>query len=755
MSDSARATTPVAEEQEFVDRAYSRLDQLRSQYREQRQKIDANHGVGNAQGWTERDALATHFAELSSRLDNVEERLVFGRLDMKDHATHYIGRISLLDEHSSPLLVDWRAPISAPFYQATAQEPLGVVRRRHIATRARTVTSVEDELLDVDQAQHQGLTLQGEGALMSALSSARSGRMGDIVATIQGEQDRVIRASDRGILVVQGGPGTGKTAVALHRAAYLLYTQRERLERSGVLIIGPSRTFLRYIEQVLPSLGESGVVQMTIGDIVPGLSAQDDDPVDIAAIKGRAAFSRILREAVRLIPRLPDRDQVLQVWNRRVTLRIKDVQEALSRARRSGRPHNVARESFAMGLMELLAGRLIVEAGDASSTADIDPDDLRTWMSEIRDSVDARRAINLAWMPTQAPAFLRKLWSRPDLLAQANRKAGTPLSVEDLNLLYRAQDEPLTISDIPLIDELEELLGTLDLASAQKRRAEEQREKEERERANEALKATGLGGGIVTADMLMRQTQEAPSLRPLAERARADRSWTYGHIVIDEAQDLSPMAWRCLLRRCPSRSMTVVGDLDQKRGHRRPNSWKQALGPAARAFSEEFVLSISYRTPRALTRIAQAVMAQHGTPVLYPMEAVRDVPNCYQVSHTHKDTLKECISQVVSAMEERLDREEGEGKGRICVIVPDAQAQLWHADESGASALDQRVSYLTAAGSKGWNLIRSLLSNRAPFLSKEVATFSLRSPAQLTICMPLQLRSCHAAWKSGKPKGDI
>ncbi len=701
MSDSARTTTPVAEEQEFVDRAYSRLDQLRSQYREQRQKIDANHGVGNAQGWTERDALATHFAELSSRLDNVEERLVFGRLDMKDHATHYIGRISLLDEHSSPLLVDWRAPISAPFYQATAQEPLGVVRRRHLATRARTVTSVEDELLDVDQAQHQGLTLQGEGALMSALSSARSGRMGDIVATIQGEQDRVIRASDRGILVVQGGPGTGKTAVALHRAAYLLYTQRERLERSGVLIIGPSRTFLRYIEQVLPSLGESGVVQMTIGDIVPGLSVQDDDPVDITAIKGRAAFSRILREAVRLIPRLPDRDQVLQVWNRRVTLRIKDVQEALSRARRSGRPHNVARESFAMGLMELLAGRLIVEAGDASSTADIDPDDLRTWMSEIRDSVDARRAINLAWMPTQAPAFLRKLWSRPDLLAQANRKAGTPLSLEDLSLLYRAQDEPLTISDIPLIDELEELLGTLDLASAQKRRAEEQREKEERERANEALKATGLGGGIVTADMLMRQTQEAPSLRPLAERARADRSWTYGHIVIDEAQDLSPMAWRCLLRRCPSRSMTVVGDLDQKRGHRRPNSWKQALGPAARAFSEEFVLSISYRTPRALTRIAQAVMAQHGTPVLYPMEAVRDVPDCYQVSHTHKDTLKECVSQVVSTMEERLDHEEGEGKGRICVIVPDAQAQLWHADESGASALDQRVSYLTAAGSKG------------------------------------------------------
>ena len=702
MSDSARTADHLSEEQSFVDRAYSRLDELRAQYREQRQKIDANHGVGNAQGWTERDALASHFAELSTRLDNVEERLVFGRLDMSDQSRHYIGRVSLLDEHSIPLLVDWRAPISAPFYQATAQEPQGVVRRRHIATRARTVTSVEDELLDAEQAHTHGLTLQGEGALMSALSSARSGRMGDIVATIQGEQDRVIRASDRGILVVQGGPGTGKTAVALHRAAYLLYTQRERLERSGVLIIGPSRTFLRYIEQVLPSLGESGVVQMTIGDIVPGVSSSGEDSPECAEIKGRAAFARILREAVRLIPRNPQCDQVLQVWNRRVTLSAEELRSAISRARRSGRPHNVVRESFALGLMELLANKLIIEAGDAHSAADIDPDDLNSWMAEIRDSIDARRAINLAWMPTQAPAFLRKLWSRPALLAAANRHAGSPLSVEDLAILKRSGDKPFTAADIPLIDELEELLGTLDVASAQSARAEKQREKEERERANDALQATGLGGGIVTAEMLMRQTQEVRAVVPLAERARADRAWTYGHIVIDEAQDLSPMAWRCLLRRCPTRSMTVVGDLDQKRGNRRPSSWKQALGPAARAFSEEFVLSISYRTPRTLTRIAQSVMALHGSPVLYPMEAVRDVPHCYRASRARDEAdLRIRLQGAVSAMEERLNLEEGEGNGRVCVIVPDAQARQWHADESGAAALDQRVSYLTAAGAKG------------------------------------------------------
>ena len=268
--------------------------------------------------------------------------------------------------------------------------------------------------------------------------------------------------------------------------------------------------------------------------------------------------------------------------------------------------------------------------------------------------------------------------------------------------MKRSADEPFTTADIPLIDELEELLGTLDVASAQSARAEKQREKEERERANDALQATGLGGGIVTAEMLVRQTQEVRTVVPLAERARADRAWTYGHIVIDEAQDLSPMAWRCLLRRCPTRSMTVVGDLDQKRGHRRPSSWKQALGPAARAFSEEFVLSISYRTPRTLTRIAQSVMALHGSPVLYPMEAVRDVPHCYRASRARDEAdLRIRVQAAVSAMEERLNLEEGEGNGRVCVIVPDSQARQWHADESGASALDQRVSYLTAAGAKG------------------------------------------------------
>ena len=258
--DESSTDLPLPE-QDFVDRAYERLDALRASYRERQGRVHSTHGVGNAQGWTEREALSAHLGEMAARLEGVEERLVFGRLDMVDQSVRHVGRLSLSHEDGTPLLVDWRAPAARPFYQATSAEPDGVVRRRHISTRDRRVTGLEDELLDASNAS--GLELQGEGALMHALSEARDGRMGDIVATIQSEQDRIIRASDKGLMVVQGGPGTGKTAVALHRIAYLLYAHRERLERSGVLLVGPSRLFLRYIEQVLPSLGETGVVSVT------------------------------------------------------------------------------------------------------------------------------------------------------------------------------------------------------------------------------------------------------------------------------------------------------------------------------------------------------------------------------------------------------------------------------------------------------------------------------------------------------------
>ena len=693
-------------EQDFVDAAYERLDALRASYRDRQGRVHSTHGVGNAQAWTEREALSAHLGEMAARLEGVEERLVFGRLDMVDASTRHVGRLSLSREDGTPLLVDWRAPAARPFYQATSAEPDGVVRRRHISTRNRRVTALEDELLDASGAE--GLELQGEGALMHALSEARDGRMGDIVATIQSEQDRIIRASDKGLLVVQGGPGTGKTAVALHRIAYLLYAHRERLERSGVLLVGPSRLFLRYIEQVLPSLGETGVVSVTMGDLVPGVHARSSEDEAVARIKGLPAWAAIIKEAVRQLAKLPKGNQELRVWNRTVTLTQADVEGARRRAKRSGRPHNVAREFFARELMDVLALRLAREAGDADSEGHVDPEVKRSWLIEIRDSVDCRRAINTAWMPTSAQTLLRRLYARPEVLASANRRAKSTLRPDELALLVRPRSAPWTISDVPILDECEELLGPMPTTSAPTQKADAA----EIERARAAIEGQNLGGGIVTAQMLAEHTAVQETLTPLAERAAKDRAWAYGHIVVDEAQELSPMAWRALLRRCPSRSFTVVGDLDQRRGSKRPGSWEKALGPAARAFAAEYALTVSYRTPATLTTLAEGVVARAGAPVLYPMTAVRDVEGCYRVTHVEApenatassrstDPLWEAARQAQRIAEERLDREAGVSRGRVAIIVGAQRARAWGADVDGETALSERVALLSANASKG------------------------------------------------------
>ncbi|MDN6793678.1 MAG: AAA family ATPase [Propionibacterium sp.] len=702
----------LAHEQAFVDRAYASLDATRDRYRANQRAAEAGPGVGNAQGLTERDAIAAHYGDQAMRLEQVGERLVFGRVDARDHEVRYIGRIGLRDEDGSRLLVDWRAPAARPFYQATAVEPQGVVRRRHIASRLREVTGLEDELLDTEDPEGSDMTLQGEGALMSALTRARDGRMGDIVATIQGEQDRVIRAPDNGIMVVQGGPGTGKTAVALHRAAYLLYAERQRLERTGVLVIGPSRVFLRYIAQVLPSLGESGVVALTVGDLVPGVHATAHDTDEVDAVKGEEAWVGILRAAVRALPRVPGAEQILHVWNRTVTLTPADVSAARARARRTGKPHNVARDGFALELVDVLARRLVDQSGDVDpADAEGYREELEMWRSEIRDSPDARRAINLAWMPTPAHRLLERLYTRPDVLEELNAKVSPRLSPDQLAAVRRPRGARLTVSDIPLIDELEELLGTSPAIRARSEDLRRRREDEEIARAQRAISSQGLGGGIVTAQMLADSARGEAELTPLAERAAADRTWTYGHVVVDEAQELSPMAWRALLRRCPSRSFTVVGDLDQRRGHRRPSTWEQALGPAARALSSEHVLSVSYRTPRTLMDLAEATMAAAGEPVRFPLHSVRDAPDAYGVTLVsaggepptapEHDELWRRVQEVVEGEVAHLDEVEGPGRGRLAVLVGVARARAWGADTEGFTGLDQRVSLLGALGAKG------------------------------------------------------
>ena len=283
----------LADEQRYVAGLYERLDRMR-EHADERLTSSLRETGGTPQARSERDTTISMYRDQLAQYAAVESGLVFGRLDLRGDERRYIGRLGIFDDQGDfePLLVDWRAPAARPFYLATAASPEGVTRRRHIRTRARSVVSIDDEVLDLESAAPgRGIHSHGmasEAALLAAVGAHRTGRMRDIVETIQAEQDSIIRADLNGILVVQGGPGTGKTAVALHRAAYLLYTYRQQLATRGVLVVGPNRTFLRYISQVLPSLAETGVLLSTVGSLYPFLRATGVESVAVSTAKGRA-----------------------------------------------------------------------------------------------------------------------------------------------------------------------------------------------------------------------------------------------------------------------------------------------------------------------------------------------------------------------------------------------------------------------------------------------------------------------------------
>ncbi len=648
--NEAEAHVPWQGDQDFVDRVYERLDDLRRRYRERLAEVRRQGASGTPQNRSERDAFATHYEDTLARLEQVENRLVFGRLDLEDDSRRYVGRIGISDEDQESLLIDWRAPAARPFYQATAAQRGDVVLRRHLVTHGRQVTGVEDELLDTD-ADVDGLT--GEGALFAAMAAAREGRMGDIVATIQAEQDAIIRSDVDGILVVEGGPGTGKTAVALHRAAYLLYTHRERLERSGVLVVGPSRVFLRYIEQVLPSLGESGVVSTTLGDLLADVPAAGTEAEEVAAVKGRAVMAQVLRSAVRGIPRRLTAPVQLDVDGELVRLEPDDVRAAQERARRSSRPHNVARRTYATAVLDALVRRWAEEKG-------LDLESEHGYLLQsLRESRDARREINLRWMPTTPEQLLRRLYADPELLA----RHGRGLSAEERRLLHRPADAPWTAADLPLLDELAVLLGRLE--NQQDERARLAREAERAAAvayAEHAIREDGIGGGIVDAQTLAARFAAPEARLSIAERAAADREWTYGHIVVDEAQELSPMAWRALLRRNPSRSMTLVGDLDQRSGHRPARSWSELLGTAAGEHLRTASLTINYRTPAEVMRTAVRVLRAAGGANAAPARSAREVPGSLRVTELAAE--RDVVEVVVAEHAEM-------GEGRLAVITPE------------------------------------------------------------------------------------
>ena len=704
----------LREEQSAVDRRYERLDTLRAQTAERLRRVRRSGPSGSPQNRSERDAFATLYEDRLAQLDAVEQRLTFGRLDLTDGTTRYIGRIGLTEPDHTVLLTDWRAPAAQAFYRATAAQSEGVVRRRHLVSRGRRVTGVEDEVLDLD-AVGSGVahpsTLSGEGALLAALAAGRTGRMGDIVATIQAEQDAVIRSALAGALVVQGGPGTGKTAVALHRAAYLLYAHRRILERSGVLLVGPSRTFLRYIDQVLPSLGETGVVTATIADLYPGVVADGTEPDEVAEIKGRAIWPQVFARAVRLRQRAPEEVRQVTVEGHVVRIEPQDVADAIGRARRTGRPHNLARVTFVRDMLARLAAQY-----SAQLAFPLPPDEQAEVVEELRTTREVRIALNLAWMPLTPQRLLEGLLTRADRL----RAAAPELSAAERAALHRGVGAAWTPADVPLLDEAAELLGEDDQAARAEAAQETQRRAADVEYARQVL-TTSSTGGLVSAELLAdRFAHSGPSLTT-AERAATDRTWTYGHIVVDEAQELSAMAWRMLLRRCPTRSMTIAGDVAQTSTAAGARSWQRMLDPVLKGSWRLSELTVNYRTPAAVADAAQRVAVAAGLPVT-TLTSAREVPGSIAVRRVSR-----LAEAVVAEAEEALATlaandagggfDEGDGAidegGRVAVIAaPERVDALRHLLSRSAvgdalrptgsgSMLDARLAVMSPRASKG------------------------------------------------------
>lgn len=599
---------------------YARLDaeraRLKGSYQEAlRSPIDKMDGGTLVQ----RDSEVRALARSVRRLDVADNGLCFGRLDTSADERLYIGRIGILDDEQDydPLLLDWRAPAAQAFYTATAASPENMRRRRQFHTRGRRLVEFTDEVFG-----HPSGDERGDAALLAAVSAPRGDGMRDIVATIQAEQDRIIRLNHAGVLVIEGGPGTGKTVVALHRVAYLLYTQRDRFERQGVLVIGPNQAFLRHIDRVLPSLGESEVVFMTNGDLVPGLHVTAEDTPEVARLKGSLQILDMLAAAVADRQRLPEEPLPIELSDVTVQIDAETAEWARQEARDSGLPHNDARSIFREIVTWVLTERAIARIGRGW----LSRQDTQAWeqlRENLIDELDGNR---------QFKAALAELWPilLPETLLATLYESAERLRAAGADpALGRTDGAAWTVSDVPLLDELVDLLGgekAADDAAERDRQAEAQYaagvldlmiSREDLMGDEDQLLATDMLYGEDLAERFVERDN-----RELVERAAADRDWTYGHVVVDEAQELSEMDWRVLMRRCPARSFTVVGDLAQRRSAAGATSWDAMLQPYAPDRWVYRSLSVNYRTPAEIMAVATALLAEFA-PDVEPPESVR------------------------------------------------------------------------------------------------------------------------------------
>ena len=551
-------------EQAYIDHAYECLDAARTSANRLKGMVEVGQG-GTEQARFEREVIFDTVLNRLSQLHLGDASLVFGRVDREPDEgaeTFYIGRMAVSDRGQDVVVVDWRAPVAEPFYRATGRAAMGLARRRHFATRGRQLLGIEDELFGEHALDlGEGAGLQGQGALIAALETERSGRLGDIVATIQGEQDEIIRSPLPGVLVVQGGPGTGKTVVALHRAAYLLYTHRFPLEDQGVLVVGPNRLFLAYIEQVLPSLGEAGVELVVLADLVDGVSVRGRDQPPAARLKGDAVMIDVVAKAVRDRKRPLTTALRVGVGLQTLTVTVAESEAIVRDARRRYRRHNAGRR-----FVEQEVARTLAESGRTP----LEPEEL--WR-QLRRHPDVHAALEAMW-PVLTPAeLLHDLYGSKALLRLAG---GRRLTDADVDLLHRPRSETVldvvwTHDDVPLLDQAREALGPA----------------------------------------------------PRQTKREDDEIRTYGHIVIDEAQDLSPMQLRMLTRRSLNGSMTVVGDIAQSTGAWAHADWSEilALLPQRRPSRRE-ELTVGYRIPGPNMELAARVLAT-SAPDLTPPRSVR------------------------------------------------------------------------------------------------------------------------------------
>jgi DNA helicase IV len=736
---NSASETAVGHEQAYLDTLYRLLDEARDRTE---RALARTHGSGSAGGTfqarIEREVTAGEQGRRLAQLNSVEHGLCFGRTDADPDAsqeilgarretldarretlgarrenrtepvatTLYIGRIGLRDDEG-PRLIDWRAPAAQPFYAATPKDPNGLIRRRHIYTRNRTVTGVDDEVFDLDRLpESDRRTLSGEAMLIASITSGRTGRMSDVVATIQAEQDRVIRATLQGVLVVQGGPGTGKTVAALHRAAYLLYTHRRTLERRGVLVIGPNATFLRYISQVLPSLGETDVVLSSIAELFPGVKAAPDDDPAAAVVKGDLKMVNVLRHAVRNSQQVPPGDLEITVDGVLMTVPRDRCVRVRDRARSLRKPHNVARKLFATEMLTALAA-----AEAAALGRPLDPEDVPYARARLWDEAPVRAAVDELW------PFLTPQRLVAGLLAEegALRRAAPGLSTtERADILRPGNPDAWTVADVPLLDEAAQLLGTDDSAEKARRRASERERRSQERYAREVLEITGLAGqGFVDAATLAEWNREQGQQLTTAERAWADPDWAYGHVIVDEAQELSAMAWRMVMRRIPTRSLTVVGDVAQRGSVAGAQSWAQVLDPYVRGKWQEELLTVNYRTPAEIMAVAADVLATVA-PEENPPDSVREEGVAPRAIRG--------LNRVAAVVEEELAGM-GEG-GKLAVIAPGGRmAELARALPAAvpghrAEVLDAPVALMTVNQTKGLEFDRVVLVDPAGIVAQ-------------------------------------